>query len=153
MDYFYDNIIDLNLPIFENASDINIGLNLCLFLGNPKIIGKDIYGDSIVLTNYDKIVSPNFRDLQLTNLKHDIKISESQRENLNTIIFADTKVPMQKLNKVIKLQRSINSRKIYLVGKATENAEEKEDLRFLLLEEEIIYKKEETVSDWIRSKN
>jgi len=86
-------------------------------------------------------------------LKHDIKISESQRENLNTIIFADTKVPMQKLNKVIKLQRSINSRKIYLVGKATENAEEKEDLRFLLLEEEIIYKKEETVSDWIRSKN
>jgi len=153
-DYFYNNIIDLNLPSIKKSSEMDrnyFGVNFRLYLGKPKLFVKTTNGDSISLATAEKVVSLNYKELQLTNMKHDIKLPLNRREGISTLIFADSNVPMQKLDKSVTLQRLINSRKIFLVGKSL-NEKGEEQLSFLLLEEEFTYDKNDTVNDWLKLK-
>lgn len=153
-DYFHNNIIDLNLPVIEKSSDIDMQyfwVNLRLFLGKPKPFVQEIYGDSISFSNSERVVPLNYKELELLNLKHDVKLPRNRVEKISTLIFTDSNTPMQKLDHLLSLQRFVNSRKIFLVGKRQDDKGEKQ-LSFLLLEEELKFNKDATVGDWLQPK-
>lgn len=155
-DYFASNMVDINLPIINdtmiNHKDIS-AMSLHLLLGNPKEIIRNIYGDSTRLECHNEFVE--LEELELANMKHDIKVQKRYQDKISTLIYVDKYVSMKKLGKLVDKQRNINDRKIFLVGKRKNNSKTKNDLTFMPLERTLMIEKYENVEAWIKgiSKN
>lgn len=153
MDYFASLMVDINLPTINNSmyKRAEVGnLNFELFIGRPKIELKELYGDSLRLEVWSRFI--DLDKLEISNMKHDLKVHEEKRPNINTLIFTDKDVPMNRLSEIIKRQRTVNNRKIFLAGKQKEDLNQQTKLSYFLIDGELIYNRGDSVEDWIKEK-
>lgn len=152
-DYFASFMLDISLPIIKNTpinqKDIS-WMSFQLLIGNPKEIIRNIYGDSTRLETYNGFIK--LEELKLFNMKHDIKLSKQQQDKISTLIFADKNVMMKELKAVIAQQKSINNRRIFLVGKREKNSTLKKDFTFMPIEQEVVFKENENLESWLNKK-
>lgn len=90
----------------------------------------------------------DIENLSIENEKHDIRIEESKRSTISTILSVDKDTPMELVISVLDKQKSINNRDIYLVGKS-QSQNKKPEVCYLLLGNHNNFESQGSVQDWL----
>ena len=149
MDFFGPDKIRIQLPVLENRlPEINNKNFLFEILVGPlkrlkdsvDLIGIQIAGSNIIKLD----------DLELANLKHEIKVPERHRELIPVLIYADRDLPLIDVAEILEKQQEINSRKTYLVCRLDTDLRQELTLMYYPIDELSVSSKTETIMDWLK---
>ncbi len=152
MDFFGPGNIHIQLPILENRLPEIKNKNFLfeILVGPLKTSrdGVDLISIQIAGSNIIKL-----DELELANLKHEIKVPENHRDLIPVLIYADKEVPIIDLAKILKQQKEINSRKTYLVCRLDTDLRQELTLTYYPIDELPVTSKTETVMEWLQKRD